>query len=445
MKIQLSDHFSFSKLLRFVFPSVIMMIFTSIYNVVDGLFVSNFVGKTAFASVNLIMPFVMILGAIGFMLGAGGSAIVSKTLGEGQQELAQKYFSMIIYATIIGGIIVSSAGFIFMPSIARFLGASNEMLHNCVLYGRISMISMTCFMLQNVFQSLLVTAGKPQLGLLITVSAGLTNIILDALFVYGLQLGVSGAALATVTSEFVGGLTPLLYFSRKNSSLLRLRKTFLQKDIILKTCTNGSSEFMSNISMSLVNMLYNFQLMRIAGENGIAAYGVIMYVNFIFCAIFLGYSIGCAPLVGYHYGAKNHTELQNLFKKSLTLVACAGVALTVLASLLAAPLSSLFVGYDKELLNLTIHGFRIYSLAYLLNGFSIFGSSFFTALNNGFISACIAFSRTFVFQVIAILILPYVLGINGVWLSIVFAESMAICVTIFFFVRKRHTYHYISA
>lgn len=300
-------------------------------------------------------------------------------------------------------------------------------------------------MLQNVFQSLLVTAGKPQLGLLITVSAGLTNIILDALFVYGLQLGVSGAALATVTSEFVGGLTPLLYFSRKNSSLLRLRKTFLQKDIILKTCTNGSSEFMSNISMSLVNMLYNFQLMRIAGENGIAAYGVIMYVNFIFCAIFLGYSIGCAPLVGYHYGAKNHTELQNLFKKSLTLVACAGVALTVLASLLAAPLSSLFVGYDKELLNLTIHGFRIYSLAYLLNGFSIFGSSFFTALNNGFISACIAFSRTFVFQVIAILILPYVLGINGVWLSIVFAESMAICVTIFFFVRKRHTYHYISA
>lgn len=443
MKIQLSDHFSFSKLLRFVFPSVIMMIFTSIYNVVDGLFVSNFVGKTAFASVNLIMPFVMILGAIGFMLGAGGSAIVSKTLGEGQQELAQKYFSMIIYATIIGGIIVSSAGFIFMPSIARFLGASNEMLHNCVLYGRISMISMTCFMLQNVFQSLLVTAGKPQLGLLITVSAGLTNIILDALFVYGLQLGVSGAALATVTSEFVGGLTPLLYFSRKNSSLLRLRKTFLQKDIILKTCTNGSSEFMSNISMSLVNMLYNFQLMRIAGENGIASYGVIMYVNFIFCAIFLGYSIGCAPLVGYHYGAKNHTELQNLFKKSLTLVACAGVALTVLASLLAAPLSSLFVGYDKELLNLTIHGFRIYSLAYLLNGFSIFGSSFFTALNNGFISACIAFSRTFVFQVIAILILPYFLGINGVWLSIVFAESMAICVTIFFFIRKRHTYHYI--
>ena len=325
MKIQLSDHFTLSKLLRFVFPSIIMMIFTSIYSVVDGLFVSNFVGKTAFASVNLIMPFIMILGAIGFMLGTGGNAIVSKTLGEGEPKLAQKYFSMIIYCTIIGGIIVSILGFIFMPTIAKSLGARGEMLVGSILYGRISMISLTCFMLQNVFQSLLVTAGKPKLGLLITVSAGLTNMTLDAVFVYGLKLGIAGAALATVASEFIGGLTPLLYFLRKNNSSLQLCRTRIQPRIMIKTCTNGSSEFMTNISMSLVNMLYNFQLMRIAGENGIAAYGVIMYVSFIFCAMFIGYSVGCAPLIGYNYGAENYPELKNLFHKSLKLVGCAGV------------------------------------------------------------------------------------------------------------------------
>lgn len=443
MKIQLSDHFTLPKLLRFVFPSIIMMIFTSIYSVVDGLFVSNFVGKTAFASVNLIMPFVMILGAIGFMLGTGGNAIVSKSLGEGKQELAQKYFSMIVYCTIIGGIIVSTFGVIFMPTIAKLLGASGEMLAGSVLYGRISMISLTCFMLQNVFQSLLVTAGKPKLGLLITVSAGLTNMTLDAVFVYGLRLGVAGAALATVTAEFVGGLTPLLYFLHKNSSSLRLCKTRIQPKIMLKTCTNGSSEFMTNISMSLVNMLYNFQLMRIAGENGIAAYGVIMYVSFIFSAMFIGYSVGCSPLVGYNYGARNHDELKNLFRKSLKLIGCAGVCLTILAILLSAPLSSLFVGYDDALFALTVHGFRIYSLAFLLNGFSIFGSAFFTALNNGLISACIAFLRTFAFQIVAVLILPYLFGVNGIWCSIVVAESLAICVTISFFVRKRHIYHYV--
>ena len=442
MKIQLSDHFTFPKLLRFVFPTIIMMIFTSIYSVVDGLFVSNFVGKTAFASVNLIMPFIMILGAIGFMLGTGGNAIVSKTLGEGEPELAQKYFSMIVYCTMIGGIIVSIVGFIFMPSITKLLGANGEMMAGSILYGRISMISLTCFMLQNVFQSLLVTAGKPKLGLLITVSAGLTNMVLDAVFVYGLKLGVAGAAWATVTSEFVGGLTPLFYFLHNNSSSLRLCKTNIKPKIMFQTCTNGSSEFMTNISMSLVNMLYNFQLMRIAGENGLAAYGVIMYVSFIFCAMFIGYSVGCAPLFGYNYGAENHAELKNLFRKSLRLVGIAGVCLTLLANLLSAPLASLFVGYDEALFALTVHGFRIYSLAFLLNGFSIFGSAFFTALNNGLISACIAFLRTFAFQVVAVILLPYLFGTDGIWCSIVVAESLAICVTISFFVRKRHVYHY---
>lgn len=442
MKIQISDHFTLKRLLRFVLPSIIMMIFTSIYSVIDGLFVSNFVGKTSFAAVNLIMPFIMILGAIGFMMGAGGSAIVAKTLGEGKPKKANEYFSMIILTTAIGGITLSVIGAIFMPSIAHLLGAEGEMLRNCILYGRISMISLTAFMLQNVFQSFFVTAGKPQLGLAVMISAGLTNITLDALFIAGFHWGVAGAAIATVSSEMIGGLIPLLYFSRSNRSLPHLTRTKLERRIIAKACTNGSSEFLTNISMSLVNMLYNFQLMRIAGENGIAAYGVIMYVNFIFSALFLGYSLGSAPLVGYNYGAGNHKELQNLFKKSLKLVGCAGVILCISANLLSAPLSGLFVGYDPDLYAMTCHGFKLYSLAFLFNGFSIFGSAFFTALNNGAISATISILRTLLFQIAAVLILPMILGINGIWLSIVVAEILAIFVTTTFFIKKRREYHY---
>lgn len=442
MKIQISDHFTLNKLLRFVLPSIVMMIFTSIYSVIDGLFVSNFVGKTSFASVNLIMPFIMILGAIGFMMGAGGSAIVSKTLGEGKSQKANEYFSMIILATAIGGITLSLIGAIFMPSIARLLGAEGKMLENCVLYGRISMISLTAFMLQNVFQSFFVTAGKPQLGLAVMISAGFTNIVLDALFVAGFHWGVAGAASATVSSEMIGGLIPLLYFSRSSKSALHLTWAKPKRKILVKTCTNGSSEFLTNISSSLVNMLYNFQLMRIAGENGIAAYGVIMYVNFVFCALFLGYSLGCAPLVGYNYGAGNHSELQNLFKKSLRLIGCAGIILCVCANLLSTPLSSLFVGYDPELFAMTSHGFKLYSLAFLFNGFSIFGSAFFTALNNGAVSATISILRTLLFQIAAVLILPMILGINGIWLSIVAAEILAIFVTTTFFIKKRKEYHY---
>lgn len=419
-----------------------MMIFTSVYSVIDGLFVSNFVGKTSFASVNLIMPFIMILGAIGFMLGTGGSAIVAKTLGEGKKERANKYFSMIISVTVIGGIIVSTTGAICMPLIARLLGAEGEMLTNSTIYGRISMISLTAFMLQNVFQSFFVTAGKPQLGLAVMISAGLTNISLDALFIAGFHMGVAGAAIATAASEMIGGLIPLIYFSRSNSSLLRLTRAKPSRKILVKACTNGSSEFLTNISMSLVNMLYNFQLMRIAGEDGIAAYGVIMYVNFIFCALFLGYSIGSAPLVGYNYGAGNHSELKNLFQKSLRLIGCAGVVLCISANFLSTPLSRLFVGYDANLFAMTSHGFRLYSLAFLFNGFSIFGSAFFTALNNGIISAIISFLRTLLFQVAAVLILPLFLGINGIWLSIVVAEILAIFVTVTFFIKKRKEYHY---
>lgn len=442
MKIQLSEHFTYHKLLRFVFPSIIMMIFTSIYSVVDGLFVSNFAGKTALASINLVFPVLMGLSALGFMIGTGGSAIVAKTLGEGKKEKANEYFSMLVYVTAIGGILLSMLGALMIPEIARILGAKGELLDNCILYARISFLSMPAFMLQNVFQSFFVTAEKPKLGLFVIVAAGVTNMVLDFVFVGVLGLGLTGAAVATVCGEFIGGLFPILYFTRPNSSLLRLGKTHYNGRILLQTCINGSSELMTNLSSSIVNSLYNIQLMRFAGENGVAAYGAIMYVNFIFVAIFLGYSIGSAPVISFHYGAGHHDELKNLFQKSLRLIGCWGLILAVISQFLAIPLSTLFVGYDAELLAMTRHGFRIYCLVYLFNGFNIFGSSFFTALSNGGVSAAISFLRTLVFQIAAVLILPAILGINGIWSAVSAAELLTLCVTVSFLIRQRNKYHY---
>lgn len=442
MKIQLSEHFTYKKLLRFVLPSIIMMIFTSIYSVVDGLFVSNFVGKTALAAINLTLPVLMGLSALGFMIGTGGSAIVARMLGEEKKEQANEYFSMLIYVTAIGGILLSILGAVFIPTIASMLGAKGQLLSNCILYARISFISMPAFMLQNVFQSFFVTAEKPHLGLYVVIAAGVTNMVLDLLFVGILGFGLAGAALATVCGEFIGGLFPIFYFARKNSSLLHLGKTYLNGHVLLQTCINGSSELMTNLSSSIMNSLYNIQLMKFAGENGVAAYGTMMYINFIFLAIFFGYSIGSAPVISYHYGAGNQGELKNLFKKSLRLVGTWGIMLALLSQLLAAPLSKLFVGYDAELFAMTEHGFRIYCLAYLINGFNIFGSSFFTALNNGVISAAISFLRTLVFQIIMLLLLPVLFGINGIWGAIGIAELLTLCVTVTFFITQKKKYHY---
>lgn len=442
MQIQLSEHFTYKKLLRFVLPSIVMMIFTSIYGVVDGLFVSNYVGKTAFAAVNLIMPFLMAISALGFMIGTGGSAIVAKTLGEGKKKQANEYFSMLVYLTLIGGIVLSALGILFSPLIARGLGADGALLTNCVLYARITLLSMPAFMLQNVFQSFFVTAEKPKLGLGVIVIAGVTNMVLDFLLVGVFQIGLAGAAFATVTSECIGGLFPILYFARKNSSLLKLGRTHFNGKIFLCACGNGSSELMTNLSSSIVNSLYNIQLMNLAGENGVAAFGTIMYVNFIFIAIFLGYSIGSAPLVSYHYGADNHDELKNLFGKSLRLIGIWGLMLFILAQLIARPLAAIFVGYDVDLFSMTQNGFRIYCIAYLINGFNIYGSSFFTALNNGLISAAISFLRTLVFQLAAVLLLPLLLGINGIWSAVAVAELLTLGLTVTFFVKNRKKYHY---
>lgn len=442
MTIQLSDHFTVGRLLRFTFPSIVMLIFTSIYGVVDGFFVSNFVGKTPFAAVNFIMPFLLVLGCVGFMFGTGGGALIAKTMGEGKREEANQIFSLLVYISLASGIVLAVLGLVLLRPVARLLGAQGQMLEDCVTYGRIILAAVPAYVLQYEFQCLFATAQKPKLGLYVTVAAGLTNVVLDALLVAVLPWGLQGAAVATALSQCMGGILPLLYFLRPNTSLLRLTRTRFDGKVVLKTCTNGSSELMSNISMSLVSMLYNVQLLRYAGENGVAAYGVLMYVNLVFQAAFLGYAVGTAPVVSYHYGAGNHRELQGLLRKSLAIVACFSVAMCGAAELLAKPLSVLFVGYDQELLGITLEGFAIYSFSFLFSGFAIFGSSFFTALNDGLVSALIAFLRTLVFQVLAVLLLPLFLGLRGIWLSIVTAEAMAVAVTAVLLAANRRKYHY---
>lgn len=443
MNIQLSDHFTYRRLIRFVIPSVAMMILTSIYGVVDGLFVSNFVGKTPFAAVNLVIPFTMILGAFGFMLGTGGTALVAKTLGEGRQEEANRIFSMLIYFALGLGILLTIFGIAVLKGIVIKMGADDAMLRHCMIYGRIVLLGIPFYMLQNMFQNFLIAAEKPQLGLIVTIAAGVTNMVLDALFIAVLGWGVAGAAAATALGQCVGGLVPFVYFARKNSSKLSLVKTRLMGGALFHACTNGSSELVSNISMSLVGMLYNLQLMKFAGENGVAAYGVIMYVNFIFIAIFLGYAYGSAPIVAFNYGARRTEELQNVLKKSLKLILGTGISLFLIATVFAGVLSGLFVGYDAELYRLTVRGFHLYAISFLLCGFNIYGSSFFTALNNGVVSAAISFLRTVVFEVAAILILPVFFGVDGIWCAITVAELASILITIGAFSALRRRYQYL--
>ena len=442
MKIQLSDHFTYGKLLRFTISSIAMMIFTSIYGVIDGLFVSNYVGKTPFAALNFIYPVIMMLGAVGFMLGTGGTALVAMALGEGKKEKANKLFSMFIYITVACGAVLAVLGILFIRPIGALLGATGEMLDLCVLYARIVMAALPFFMLQMEFQSFFVTAEKPQLGLISTVISGVTNIVLDWLFIAIFKWGLAGAALATAIGQAVGGIIGLVYFARKNDSLLQLTKFEFDGKSLLKACTNGSSELMSNISMSLVSMLYNVQLMKYAGEDGVSAYGVLMYVSMIFMAIFIGYAIGTAPIFGFHYGAGHYDELKSLLKKSLVIIGIFSIIMVIFSNIMSEPLSGVFVGYDETLYEMTKRGFFIYSFSFLFCGIAIFGSSFFTALGDGLTSALMSFLRTLVFQIAAVMILPLILGIDGIWISIVVAELMAAVVTIFFLIIKKKKFHY---
>ena len=441
-EIQLSDHFGFKKLFRFTVPSILMMVFTSIYGVVDGFFVSNFVGKTPFAAVNFIMPFLMIVGTFGFMFGTGGSSFVARKMGEGEEQKAKETFSLLIYVTIISGAVIGLVSYIFIEPIAIFLGAEGQMIEDCVIYARINLVVLPFLMLQFAFSSLMITAEKPKLGLFVTILVGVTNMIGDALFMAVLDLGIFGAGLATAFSQVIGGLVPLIYFSRKNSSRLRLVKAKWDGSAFFRICLNGSSELMSNISMSVVGMLYNAQLMKYAGEDGIAAYGTIMYVNFIFISVFIGYSTGIAPVISYHYGANNTSELKNLFKKSLLIISIFSATMFAASELLGGPLSRLYVGYDAYLLEMTVHAFTVYAFSFLFSGVAIFGSAFFTALNDGLTSALISFLRTLLFQSAAVLIMPLIWKLDGIWLSAVAAEFMAVVVTTAFLFKKRKNYKY---
>ena len=441
-RIQLSDHFNYRRLLRFTFPSVIMLVFTSIYGVVDGFFVSNFAGKTPFAAVNFIMPLLLILGCVGFMFGTGGSALIAKTMGEGRKEKAQEIFSMIVYVSIVSGIVLALLGFVLLRPMGRLMGAQGQLLEDSIVYGRIILAALPFYVLQYEFQCLFATAQKPGLGLGVTVASGMTNIVLDGIFVAIFHWGLEGAAAATALSQFVGGVIPLLYFGRENSSLLQLVKCGFDGKALLRVCANGSSELISNISMSLVSMLYNIQLVKYAGENGIAAYGVLMYVSMIFQAVFLGYSVGAAPVIGYHYGAGNYEELKGLKKKSFLLIGVFSVLMFTAGETLARPLSWLFVGYAPELLEMTAHAFMIFSFSFLCSGFTIYGSSFFTALGDGFTSALISFLHVFAFQCTAVLLFPVIWKLDGIWVSIPAAEAMATAVTVLFLAGKKKRYHY---
>ena len=440
--IKLSDRFTYKKLLRYTFPAVIMLVFTSIYGVVDGFFVSNFVGKTPFAAVNFIMPVLMILGSIGFMFGTGGGALIAKTIGESKKEKANQIFSLIVYVSIALSIVLTVLAIIFLRPIISSLGAQGQLLEDSITYGRIILLSVPAFVLQSEFQILFATAERPKIGLYVTIAAGLTNIVLDALFIVVFSWGLVGAAWATTISLLVGSVIPLIYFGRKNNSLLQLTKTKYDAQTMLKTITNGSSELMNMVSMSLVSIFFNIQLLKYAGENGVAAYGVLMYVNLVFLSIYLGYAVGAAPIISYHFGAQNHDELRSLLRKSVIIMGAFSLLMFGSAQLLSTPLSKLFVGYDQVLMDMTQRAIFVFSFAFLFSGVGIFGSAFFTAMNDGLISALISFLRTLVFQTGAVLIFPLFWGLDGIWLSIVLAEAMALVVTVLFFMGKRKRYQY---
>ena len=442
MTIRLSDHFSYGRLLRFSLPSMLMMVVTSIYGIVDGYFISNYVGKVPFAAVNFIMPFLMLLGALGFMVGAGGSALIGKYLGEGRGEDANRLFSMLVLLTMAVALVIAVAGELLLRPVAIALGADEGMLPGCLRYGRILLLGLPALMLQFEFQSFYVTAEKPKMGLYVTLAAGGTNILLDWLLVGILRLDIEGAAAATVASQAVGGIVPLVYFVRPNPSLLRIGKAGFDGKALSKVLGNGSSEFVSNISMSVVSMLYNAQLMKYAGEDGVAAYGVLMYVCFIFIAIFVGFSVGTAPIISYHFGAQNVSELRNLLRKGVKLITLFALAMLAAGELFARPLSALYVGYDEALMQMTLHGFRIVSLSFLFSAIPIFGSSFFTALNDGKTSAIISFLRTMVFQVAAVLLLPLLFDLDGIWISLVVSELAATVVTAIFWLVKQSKFGY---
>lgn len=443
MAVKLSEHFTYKKLLKATLPSIFMMIFVSLYTIVDGIFVANFVGETALSAVNLMSPFCMIIGSLGFMMGAGGAALTAKTLGEQNKKKAQKVFSCCVYFTIILGFVISLTAFIFMKQIAVRLGADEQMLPLCVTYGRILIAAEVAFMLQNMFQNFFMVAEKPGMGFAMSVAAGVVNMVLDALFIVVFKWGIVGAAIATITGQIVGAVAPMVYFlSKKNNTSIRFVKTKLDFRVLLKTCTNGSSELLSQVASSVVGIVYNLKLMQLIGQDGVVTYGIIMYISFIFTAVFFGYSIGSAPMIGYNLGAQNSAELKNVLKKSLVVIISFGAVLTAISVGFARPLCMIFVRDNARLLALATKGVQLYCAAFILMGLNIFASSFFTALNNGLVSAILSTVRTLIFQIGAVLILAAVIGADGIWIAVIISEGLALVMSVAFLIANKKKYQY---
>lgn len=442
-QIQLSDHFTYSRLLRFTLPSICMMIFTSIYGMVDGFFISNIVGKTAFASVNLIIPFLQIIGGVGAMLGVGGSALVAKTLGEGDIPKARRYFTMMMYLMLGTSIFFTVVGIAVLRPVAYLFGATEAMIGDVMTYGTICLLFNTALQAQYTFQSYLIVAEKPKLALGVVIAAGVSNMILDYVLMAVIPMGIAGAAFATGLSQCVAGVIPFLWFlSKKNKSALRFTKTNFELKPMLLACGNGASEMMSSVSASITGILYNLQLMKYAGEDGVAAYGVVMYAAFVFLGVFNGYSQGSSPIMGYHYGAQNFKEMKNVLKRSLIMLGSAAAVLTALAMMLARPIASVFVGYDAELLDMTARAFMICATPFLVMWFNMYTSCFFTALNDGAVSAAISFMRALVLPVICIIVMPLIWELDGVWYSLAGSEILGVFVSLAFLLGKRKKYHY---
>ena len=440
--MQFSEHYTYKKIIRYTVPPIIMMIFTSLYSVVDGLFLSNCAGKQAFSAVSFIMPYLMMFNSTGFMLGTGSSALIAKKMGEKKYKSANEIFTTVVVVSIFSGVILSFIGLIFLTPVASMQGAKGELLNNCLKYGRIYLLGVPACIIQFEFEALYSTSGKSKLGLYSTIISGLTNVILDALFLYVFSWNIKGAAAATIISQYVGGIIPIIYYSRKNKSNLRLVKCKLRFRDMIKVCTNGSSEMVNNISISVVSLMYNIQLLKYAGDDGIAAFGIMMYVNFLFTAVFWGYVSGISPIISFNYGAKNSKELHSLLKKSIVILTLTSISMFMSSVFLATPVTKIFVNYDAQLLAMTIKGFYLFSFSFLFSGMSIFSSSFFTSLNNGFISAVISFSRVFLFQIPAVLILPLILGLDGIWLSVVIAELLTVAAGTGLILKYRKKYNY---
>lgn len=444
MKIELSGHYSYSRILKTCIPSVLMILTTSVYSIVDGLFVSNFAGTTSFAALNIIWPAIATVAAFGLMFGTGGSALVAMVIGQDDRDRANGIFTMLIRAMLILGAVCGTLLFIFMRPVSIWLGADEAMLPDCIRYGRILVCAMPAFMSQMAFNSFFMTAEKPQLGTLLTVICGITNIAFDALFIVVFGWGLTGAAIATVLGMAVGGIYPLYYFSSKkrNTTKLKFVKADTDWHCIVRCCSNGLSEYVGNIALNIVSMCYNLQLMKLIGQDGVAVYGILMYIGYVYASVYIGYNIAVSPIVSFNYGAQNHDELKSLLRKSIVILLVAGTILTGLSEILSSPMAGIFVGYDPGLKALTARAIRIYMISFMICGLNMFVSAWFTALNNGIVSACAAFARTLVFEMGAIFILPLLLGLDGVWLAVDVADMLALVLAVILLSTFRKRYNY---